>query len=54
MKKKREHAGGSSALQIDMLKGPIFKTLAFFALPVLFSNLFQQFYNTMDTCYIEF
>ena len=49
MKEKREHAGGSSALQIDMLKGPIFKTLAFFALPVLFSNLFQQFYNTMDT-----
>lgn len=34
---------------IDMIQGPIFKSLVLFALPLLGSNIFQQFYNTMDT-----
>ena len=34
---------------IDMIHGPIFQSLVLFALPLLGSNIFQQFYNTMDT-----
>ena len=34
---------------IDMIQGPIFRSLALFALPLLGSSIFQQFYNTMDT-----
>ena len=32
-----------------MLDGPIFSTMVRFAIPVLFSSIFQQLYNTMDT-----
>lgn len=45
-KKKKslfDHAG------IDMLNGPIFKSIVLFAIPILISSVFQQFYNTMDT-----
>ena len=34
---------------VDMLHGPIFKSLLLFALPVLISSIFQQFYNLADT-----
>ena len=34
---------------IDMLHGPIFKGIVLFAIPILISSIFQQFYNTMDT-----
>ncbi len=34
---------------VDMLDGPIFKSLVLFALPILGSNIFQQLYNTVDT-----
>ena len=34
---------------VDMLNGPIFKSLVVFAIPILFSTLFQQLYNTVDT-----
>lgn len=34
---------------IDLLNGPIFKSLVLFALPLLVSNIFQQLYNTVDT-----
>jgi len=34
---------------VDMIQGPIFKSLVFFALPLLGSNIFQQLYNTVDT-----
>ena len=37
------------AKNIDMIHGPIFQSLILFALPLLGSNIFQQFYNTMDT-----
>lgn len=36
-------------LQVDLTKDPILKALFAFALPLFLSNLFQQFYNTMDT-----
>ena len=32
-----------------MLNGPILKSLLLFAVPILFSNMFQQLYNTVDT-----
>ncbi|MCI9148524.1 MAG: MATE family efflux transporter [Hungatella sp.] len=34
---------------VDMIQGPIFKSLVLFALPLLGSNIFQQLYNTVDT-----
>lgn len=36
-------------LQVDLLKGNIFKSLILFAIPLFISNIFQQLYNTMDT-----
>lgn len=37
-----------SNLQVNMTKDPILKSLVIFALPILFSNVFQQLYNTID------
>ncbi len=34
---------------IDLLKGKVLKSLVIFSLPFLFSNIFQQLYNTIDT-----
>lgn len=34
---------------IDLIHGPIFKSLVAFALPLFISNVFQQLYNTVDT-----
>lgn len=34
---------------VDLIHGPIFKSLILFALPLLISNVFQQLYNTVDT-----
>lgn len=33
---------------MNLLKGPIWKTLVLFSLPILISNIFQQLYNTVD------
>lgn len=35
--------------QVDLTKDKIFKALLLFAIPIFISNIFQQFYNTMDT-----
>ena len=32
---------------VDLIHGPIFKSLIIFALPLFISNIFQQLYNTM-------
>ena len=34
---------------VDLINGPIFKSLIIFAIPLLISNVFQQLYNTVDT-----
>lgn len=34
---------------IDLIKGNIWKSILIFAVPIFISNIFQQFYNTMDT-----
>lgn len=36
-------------LNVDLTKDKILKALVIFALPIFISNVFQQFYNTMDT-----
>ena len=33
----------------DLTKGPIFKTIVMFAIPIFFGNLFQLFYSLTDT-----
>ncbi|NLL79251.1 MAG: MATE family efflux transporter [Clostridiales bacterium] len=35
-------------VNIDLLNGSIFPSMVAFAIPILFSSLFQQLYNTMD------
>lgn len=37
---------------VDLLHGPILKSMLVFAIPILFSGIFQQLYNTMDTVII--
>lgn len=37
---------------VDLLRGPILKAMLVFAVPLFFSALFQQLYNTMDTVII--
>ena len=34
---------------VDLMNGPIFRSLLVFMLPILVSCLFQQLYNTVDT-----
>ena len=34
---------------VDLMNGPIFRSLFIFMLPIFVSNLFQQLYNTVDT-----
>lgn len=36
-------------MNVDLMHGPILKSLLLFMLPILISNLFQQLYNTVDT-----
>ncbi len=37
---------------VDLLHGPILKSILLFAIPLFFSSVFQQLYNTMDTVII--
>ena len=37
------------SMNVDLMHGPIFKSLILFMLPIFVSNLFQQLYNTVDT-----
>ena len=39
--------------QVDLLHGPILKSLLLFALPIMASRVFQQIYNTMDTLIVD-
>ncbi len=41
--------GKRDRFQVDLLEGPILRSLLLFAAPMLLSNLFQQFYNMADT-----
>lgn len=36
-------------MNVDLTKDKIFRALLVFAIPIFISNIFQQFYNTMDT-----
>ena len=37
---------------VDLLHGPVLKSMLIFAIPLFFSSVFQQLYNTMDTVII--
>lgn len=37
---------------VDLLHGPILRSMLIFAIPLFFSGVFQQLYNTMDTVII--
>ncbi|MBD5507785.1 MAG: MATE family efflux transporter [Lachnospiraceae bacterium] len=37
---------------VDLLNGPILRAMLIFAVPIFFSGVFQQLYNTMDTVII--
>ncbi len=39
----------NKSAQVDLLNGPIFPAMIRFAVPLFFSSVFQQLYNTMDT-----
>ena len=39
----------SKSRSVNLTEGSIFKGLLIFSLPLMASNLFQQFYNTMDS-----
>lgn len=38
--------------EVGLLQGPILKSMLLFAVPLFFSGVFQQLYNTMDTVII--
>lgn len=38
--------------QVDLLHGPIMKSLLIFMVPILISNIFQQLYNAVDTAIV--
>ena len=37
---------------VSLTEGPIFKSLLFFSVPLLLSNLFQQLYNSVDSAVV--
>lgn len=37
---------------VDLLHGPIMKSLIIFMIPIVISNIFQQFYNAVDTAIV--
>lgn len=43
---------GKSIFKVDFLQGPIIKSVVIFAIPLLISSIFQQFYNMVDTMII--
>ena len=51
-KKKGEIIVDKKKTSVNMLEGSIFKSLVIFMIPILISNIFQQFYNTMDTAIV--
>ena len=46
---KTKRPGFFGKKDVDMTEGSIFNHILMFALPLLIGNLFQQFYNTVDT-----
>lgn len=40
------------SMDLDMTQGKIIKLILLFSFPILFGNIFQQFYNVMDTAVV--
>lgn len=36
-------------MQFDLTKGPVIKSMLYFAIPMILGNLLQQCYNIIDT-----
>lgn len=49
MQKSANLCYSNTIMEKDLTKGPIFKTLLLFALPMMLGNLLQQVYNITDT-----
>ncbi|MBD5492760.1 MAG: MATE family efflux transporter [Lachnospiraceae bacterium] len=47
-----ESVAQKKKFDVDLLHGPILKSMLIFAVPLFFSGVFQQLYNTMDTVII--
>ena len=47
-----ESVAQKKKFDVDLLHGPILKAMLIFAVPLFFSGVFQQLYNTMDTVII--
>ena len=41
-----------SSMELDMTEGKPLKLILLFSIPILFGNIFQQFYNVMDTAIV--
>ena len=37
---------------VNLLQGPILKSLVIFMIPIMISNIFQQLYNAVDTAIV--
>ena len=46
---KMDSKGKKELFYVDFLQGPIARSLLIFTIPILISNIFQQFYNMADT-----
>ena len=42
----------TKSTQVDLLHGPIMKSLIIFMIPIAISSIFQQFYNAVDTAIV--
>ncbi len=42
----------NKSTQVDLLHGPIMKSMIIFMIPILISNVFQQLYNAVDTAIV--
>jgi len=42
----------NKSTQVDLLHGPIMKSMIIFMIPILISNIFQQLYNAVDTAIV--
>ena len=42
----------TKSTQVDLLHGPIMKSLIIFMIPIVISNVFQQLYNAVDTAIV--
>ena len=50
--RKRERENDETGKPVSLTEGSIWKSILYFALPIMASNFFQQFYNLVDSIVI--